>query len=216
MGFLKSVVSAVTSPFNSSTYTSMFKDFSGRSQQDDANAMAMKAWNLANDYNSPKAQVERLVAAGLNPYLVNLAGNTAGTPALTGGNVSTGTQSLFSGLNDIIGAVQGQANIRNTYAQTSASQAAAGASAAQANYTNAQMEGQETKNKFLEKTMIADLDYKKAQTRLAEQTARKTSAEADIAQGEATIFGGAGGSKGVKTFTDIFKGGARLVRGFFH
>lgn len=211
MGLFKSIMNVA----NAAT-GGLLDELSGKSQQDDANKMAMQAWNLANDYNSPIKQKERLVAAGLNPYLVNLSGNTAGVPGLSGGNVMTGTQSLFAGLNDVMGALQGQANIRNTYAQTQASSAAAGASAAQANYTNTQMQGQETRNKFLEQSLIADLDYKKAQTNLANQQAKKTSAEADIAQGEANIFGAAGGVKGVGKLGDIANKTAKLLRGVFH
>ena len=58
-------------------------------KQDDANKQAMKAWSLANDYNSPVSQMERLKLAGLNPNLVygsgSVAGNTTSSPALVGG-----------------------------------------------------------------------------------------------------------------------------------
>lgn len=187
--------------------------FSGKSQQEDANKMAMQAWNLSNDYNSPKKQVERLVEAGLNPYLVNLSGNTAGVPGLTGGNISTPLQSSFSGLSSLIAAVQGKANIDNTRAQTQASTAAAGASAAQANNLEAQTSINQKKADYEEKNLIADLDYKRAQTRLAQAQQKKTNAEASIAQGEANIFGDVGGSKGASTIGGALKTGARIVRG---
>lgn len=191
----------------------IFDPFSGRSQQEDANKIAMQAWNLSNDYNSPKKQVERLVEAGLNPYLVNLSGNTAGTPGLTGGGIATGTQSMFNGLGSIMGALQGQANIQNTRAQTQASTAAAGASAAQANNLEAQTSINQKKADYEEKNLIADLDYKRAQTRLAQAQQKKTNAEASIAQGEADIFGDVGGSKGASTIGGALKTGARVVRG---
>lgn len=209
MGFLSNVVNTFSKPLGE-----IFDPWSGRSQQEDANKMAMQAWNLANDYNSPKAQVERLIAAGLNPYLVNLSGNTAGVPGLSGGNVNTGFQSAFNGLRDVMSALQGQANIQNTRAQTQASTAAAGASAAQANNLEAQTSINQKKADYEEKNLIADLDYKRAQTRLAQAQQKKTSAEADIAQGEADLFGSVGGSKGASAIGGAFKTGARVIRGF--
>lgn len=218
MSFLKSIGNVFQSTGTFINPISLAKDFSGRSQQDDANAMAMRSWNLANDYNHPIQQMERLKAAGLNPLLVygsgSVSGNTTSAPSLTGGGVLTGTQSMFSGLSSLMGAVQGYANIQNTRAQTQASTAAAGASTAQASNLNAQAAINNVRAGLEEKSLIADLDYKKAQTRLANQQAKKTSAEADIAQGEADIFGSAGGSKGVKTATDVGRGIARTIRGF--
>lgn len=210
MSFLKNISNAIDKPLGE-----IFDPWSGRSQQEDANKMAMQAWNLANDYNSPKAQVERLVAAGLNPYLVSLSGNTAGTPGLTGGNVMTGTQSMFAGLNNIMGSLQGKANLDSTRAQTQASTAAAGASAAQANNLEAQTSINQKKADYEEKNLIADLDYKKAQTRLANEQAKKVSAEGDIVQGEANIFGSVGGSKGASAAGGALKTGARIIRGIF-
>lgn len=217
MGFLSKVVKGVTSPFDPRTYINGVKgltsDLSGKYQQEDANKMAMQAWNLANDYNSPAAQVQRLEAAGLNKYLVNLSGNTAGVPGLTGGNIQTGTQSMFSGLSNIMGVLQGKANLSNTYAQTQASTAAAGASAAQANNLDAQTTINRTKADYEEKNLIADLDYKRAQTRLANEQAKKVSAEGDIAQGEAEIFGSVGGSKGASAIGSGLRSGFKAIRG---
>lgn len=210
MGFLKSVVNAVSKPLGQ-----VFDPWSGRSQQEDANKMAMQAWNLANDYNSPAAQVARLEAAGLNKYLVNLSGNTAGVPGLTGGNVQTGFQSAFSGLSNIMEAMQGKANLSNTYAQTQASTAAAGASAAQANNLDAQTTINQKKADYEEKNLIADLDYKKAQTQLARQQAKKVAAEGDIAQGEADIFGSVGGAKTLGTLGSGLRSGIKAIRGIF-
>lgn len=213
MGFLKSVTSA----FNPKTYLDIGKsltgDFSGKYQQEDANRMAMQAWTLANDYNSPVEQVKRLEAAGLNKYLVNLSGNTAGVPGLTGGNIQTGTQSMFSGLSNIMGVLQGKANIDNTRAQTQASTAAAGASAAQASNLEAQTTINKKKADYEEKNLIADLDYKRAQTQLAREQAKKVSSEADIAKGEADIFGAVGGSKGATAIGSGFRSGLKALRG---
>ena len=215
MGFLSSalkVVDKATGGFLGS--------ISGSSQQKDANKMALLSWKMANDYNHPVKQMERLREAGLNPNLVygsgSVTGNTTGAPSLVGGGVQTPVESVFSGINNVMGVLQGQANLNNTRAQTQASTAAAGASGAQAANLGAQTAAQETKNKFLEQTMIADLDYKRAQTRLANEQAKKTSAEGDIAQGEADIFGSVGGSKGAGMIGKTAGNFARMLRGVFH
>lgn len=191
----------------------------GSSQQKDANKMAMTAWNLANDYNHPVQQMERLKLAGLNPLLVygsgSVAGNTTGQPALVGGGVSTGAETAFKGLGNVMSLLQGNAQLDLTHAQTSASNAAAGASGAQAANLSAQAAAQETRNRFIEDTMIADLDYKKAQTKLANAQTAKTSAEADIAQGEANIFGAVGGTGGASAIGKFGSNAAKLIRGVF-
>lgn len=167
----------------------------GMQQQDDANAKAMQAWQIANDYNHPIKQMERLKAAGLNPNLVygsgSVAGNTSGAPSLVGGQFKTGAESAISGLSNAVAVWQGQANVNNTIAQTGAHNAAAAASGAQASNLNAQTAINEKKAQYEEKSLIADIDYKQA-------LAKKTAAEADIAQGEADLFGVAGGAKGVQ------------------
>lgn len=221
MGFLgsigKAISSAFTAPLDIATLGAFSGSWTGKSQQDDANAQAMKAWTLANDYNHPVAQMERLKQAGLNPLLVygsgSVAGNTTGAPSLVGGGISTSTEGMFKGLGSILGAVQGYANLQNTRAQTQASTASAGASQAQASNLQAQATAQETRNEFLERSLIADLDYKEAQTRLANQQSRKTGAEADIAEGEANIFGGIGGTKGAGTIGKGASTALRIIRG---
>lgn len=212
MGFLDKVLSL------SDKYGSGFlESMSGKSQQEDANAMAMKSWQLANDYNHPVQQMERLKLAGLNPNLVygsgSVSGNTTGAPSLSGGGILTPTQSMFKGLNDIIGTVQGKANIEATRAQTQASSAAAGASSAQASNLNAQAAINEAKAGMEEKLLIADLDYKKAQTKLVKQQTAKTRAEADITQGEADIFGKVGGSKSAGTIGKGLSKAGRFLKG---
>ena len=127
MGFFSKVVGGAVNAVTGG----LFSDFSGQAQQNDANAKAMQAWQIANDYNHPIQQMERLKAAGLNPNLVygsgSVTGNTSGAPALVGGQVSTGTESLFRGINNMMGVLQGEANVDNTVAQTGAHNAAAAA-----------------------------------------------------------------------------------------
>lgn len=215
MGFLSKGFGALaggTFGLGFSSFNSILKQINGSSQQKDANAMAMQAWNIANDYNHPVNQMARLKAAGLNPNLVygsgSVTGNTASAPGLVGGGISTGVESAFKGLNQVLGFAQGKATLDSTKAQAQASQAAAGASSAQAANLNAQAAINETRNKYEEKSQIADLNYKQA-------LAEKTKAEASIAKGEANIFGDTGGSKGANTLLDVGKGIVKTVRGIF-
>ncbi|UPW41921.1 DNA pilot protein [Dipodfec virus RodF1_68] len=49
--------------------------------------LAQKAWNLENEYNTPSAQMERFMAAGLNPNLIYGQQNTGGSlsaPSVSG------------------------------------------------------------------------------------------------------------------------------------
>lgn len=210
MGFLKSVVSNIPAVKFTDSLT---RSFSGQKQQDDANAQAMTAWNLMNDYNHPIQQMERLKAAGLNPLLVygsgSVTGNTTGSPALVGGGVSTGAQSLFKGLGSILNLAQGRANIEQTQAQTVASNASAGASTAQASNLNAQAALNDTRAKYEEKSLIADLDYKKALTQKVHADARTAKVDADNAENLNKLFGELGGPKGAELFG---KGGAGIAK----
>lgn len=213
MGFLSKVIKSADK------FTGgFFGDWSGQSQQDDANAKAMQSWNMMNDYNSPIKQMERLKAAGLNPLLVygsgSVTGNTTGSPALTGGGVDTGTQSLFRGINAVMQAAQGKANLDQTYAQTSASNAAAGASTAQASNLNAQTAVNETRAKYEEKSQLADLDYKRALTQKLKQDSRVSAANADMVEAENELFGSVGGSKGASTGGSILKETGKAIRSF--
>lgn len=207
MSFLKSVLNAIPG-------VRLAKEFSGASQQKDANNKAMQAWNLMNDYNSPASQVERLVAAGLNPYLVNISGNTTGSPGLVGGTVDTLPQSALNGLSQIMGVMQGNANLRNTRAQTTLAGAQTGVAGANAALLSAREQGQIEQNKYISQSAIADLDYKREQTRLAKAQTAKTRAEADIAQGEADLFGSVGGYKGAAAGAKTLGKGAKLLRAF--
>lgn len=200
----------------------VLNQFNGSYQQKDANDMALMAWNMANDYNHPIQQMERLAAAGLNPNLVygsgSVTGNTAGTPALTGGGVSTTGETMFKGLNNVMSLMQGQATLQQTNAQTKLAGAQATTSGAQASYLGEQaanMREQTKINKirstYERKSQIADLEYKQA-------LADKTRAEASLVQGEADIFGSTGGTKGAKAIGEgvgALGKTARFVRGIF-
>lgn len=102
---------------------------------DRANAYDMYTWDLANQYNNPKAQMERLKAAGLNPNLVygsgSVVGNTTG-PASSNGVADVG---VYNAANDIISKglplAQGFANLRNTNAQNKLLEYQMGQTAAQ-------------------------------------------------------------------------------------
>lgn len=208
MGFFSSVANVLKPVYNPIGYyndllNTYHKSTSGQSQQDDANRMAMQSWQLANDYNHPIQQMERLKAAGLNPNLVygsgSVAGNTTSAPSLVGGGVSTKTESAIRGLGQILSFAQGKANIDQTRASTQASAAAAGASSAQAANLNAQTAINATKAEYEQDALIADIDYKRA-------LAQKTQAEATITQAEANLFEPVAGIKGAELLKNIGKG----------
>lgn len=220
MGFIKSVGKAIGSiavnpVLGQASY--LTDSFSGKKQQENANKMAMTAWNMMNDYNHPAQQMQRLKEAGLNPLLVygsgSVTGNTTGSPALVGGGISTTAESAFKGLSNIMSVLQGQANLDNTHAQTSASNAAAGASTAQASNLNAQASVNQQRADFERQSIIADLDYKKAMTRKLEQDQKKGVADtrraeaiASMDEAAASLFGNIpGGAQGSKFGRDVLK-----------
>lgn len=211
MGLFSSLGNIIVNPVGEMN-KAVIGQFDGSSQQADANAMAMKSWNLMNDYNHPINQMERLKAAGLNPLLVygsgSVAGNTTSAPALTGGNISTAGETLLKLGSKTMNLLQGAASIENTKAQTQASVAAAGASGAQAANLNAQAALTSTRNKYEEKSLIADIDYKQA-------LAKKTEAEAAMAQGEARLFGDIGGSKGAGTIATAAGKAGKYLKSIF-
>lgn len=181
--------------------------------------MAMRSWQLMNDYNHPIQQMERLKAAGLNPLLVygsgSVTGNTTSAPALTGGNVSTPLETMTKLGSKAFNLLQGQATLDQTHASTMASRAAAGASSAQAANLNAQAAINDVRSRFEEKSMIADLDYKMALAEKTRSENRKVSAEADLAQGEADLFGAVGGAKNASTIGNFATKVGQAVRGVF-
>ncbi len=210
MGFLSGLVSGLT--FGISDGLGLTDEQNGSKQQKDANRMAMKSWQLANDYNHPIQQMERLKAAGLNPNLVygsgNVAGNTTSAPSLLGGSFKTDGEMITGGLQNIVNLAKDDASIQQMRAGAQASSAAAGASGAQAANLQAQAAYQEQKNKYAEKSMIADIDYKQA-------LADKTRAEADITQGEASLLGSVGGAKGAGTLGSFGKTVLRGAKAIF-
>lgn len=214
MGFLSSV-GDIVSP--KKFYSGLINQINGSYQQEDANRMAMQAWNMMNDYNHPVQQMQRLKEAGLNPLLVygsgSVTGNTTGSPALVGGGVSTVTESAFKGLGNVMSVLQGKANIDNTHAQTAASNAAAGASTAQASNLNAQASVNQQRADFERRSIIADLNYKDAMTRKLNQDTKKGVADtrrakaiADMDEAAADLFGKIpGGAQGSKFGRDVLK-----------
>ncbi len=49
----------------------------------ESNQFGLDMWNRENEYNTPSAQVQRLMAAGLNPYLMLNGGSTGNAGSLT-------------------------------------------------------------------------------------------------------------------------------------
>lgn len=86
---------------------------------DRANAYDMYIWDLANQYNNPKAQMQRLAAAGLNPNLVYGSGNVTGNTSGVAGSNGVASQTGIAGgmLEKGLPLAQGLANLRNTNSQ---------------------------------------------------------------------------------------------------
>ena len=86
---------------------------------DRANAYDMYTWDLANQYNDPKAQMQRLAAAGLNPNLVYGSGNVTGNTTSSAGSNGVASQEGIAGgvLAKGLPLAQGLANLRNTNSQ---------------------------------------------------------------------------------------------------
>lgn len=83
---------------------------------DRANAYDMYTWDLANQYNDPKAQMERLKAAGLNPNLVYGSGNVTGNTTGQAGSNGIAQQEVFNGVSKGLQFAQATANLQNTVA----------------------------------------------------------------------------------------------------
>lgn len=89
-----------------------------------ANAHELEMWELQNSYNTPKAQMERFKAAGLNPMLVyqqGTAGNATHAPQVHVPNAQYTPQSdrindlnaalsIVSAINDLVGQAMGVAD----------------------------------------------------------------------------------------------------------
>lgn len=61
------------------------------------NQQNIKLWNMQNEYNSPKAQMQRYIDAGLNPNLIYSQQNTAGD--IAGGTL--GSSDSLAGANQL-------------------------------------------------------------------------------------------------------------------
>lgn len=78
------------------------------------NDLALKNWQLENEYNSPQAQMQRYLDAGLNPNLVYGAGASSGNA----GNIGTPTVGGSVSPTDIQDAATRERNQRVSAAQT--------------------------------------------------------------------------------------------------
>lgn len=125
---------------------------------DRANAYDMYTWDLANQYNNPKAQMQRLAAAGLNPNLVYGSGNVTGNTSGVAGSNGVASQAGIAGgmLERGLPLAQGLANLRNTNSQNELLQYQMGQTMAQTDYLKAQQSHMEAEtinlNNFLNGT----------------------------------------------------------------
>lgn len=83
--------------------------------QDRQNQFNLDMWNRQNEYNSPKAQMQRLADAGLNPNLAygSLSGNVAmNAPQASTGGVSARYQNSDENVSDNLARIQAIANAK--------------------------------------------------------------------------------------------------------
>lgn len=74
------------------------------------NKQNIKLWNMQNEYNSPKAQMQRYIDAGLNPNLIYSQQNTAG-------DISSGTLGNSDTLGQANSLLNSKANRLQIYQQ---------------------------------------------------------------------------------------------------
>lgn len=88
-----------------------------------ANAYDMYTWDLANAYNNPKAQAQRLLDAGFNPYTQGAidAGNASGTAGSNG----VAQQAVANKVAQAMQIAQAGANLANVKANTALTEAQA-------------------------------------------------------------------------------------------
>lgn len=118
MGFLSGVASVV-----GNVAGGLLQGYQNRKAAQKDNKYNYTAWQLQNEYNTPKEQRERLEEAGYNPNLWYTQGNTgnAGTLATTGYQAADWqgmTNRALSGLAQYQQMQATQANIKNTEANT--------------------------------------------------------------------------------------------------
>lgn len=98
-------------------YSTDAQNRANRKAVDRANAYDLYTWDLANQYNDPKAQMARLRAAGLNPNLVYGSGNVTGNTAGVADSNGVASQGVFNVTEKGLPFAQGLANLNNTYKQ---------------------------------------------------------------------------------------------------
>lgn len=133
MGFLSGAAAVV-----GNVAGGLLQGYQNRKAAQKANKYNYTAWQLQNEYNTPKEQRERLEEAGYNPNLWYTQGNTgnAGTLATSGYQAADWqgmTNRALSGLAQYQQVQATQANIKNTNANTEL---------AKYNASNADLQGQ--------------------------------------------------------------------------
>lgn len=100
----------------------------------------LEQWNRQNEYNSPKAQMQRYKEAGLNPNLIysqGSNGNAASSPEYSAPTLQSGAQYSSAAAGSIGGAIGTYQNLANLQQQINESNARISNLNAQATYTKA-------------------------------------------------------------------------------
>lgn len=159
-------------------------------------------WNKQNEYNSPSAQYQRLLDAGLNPMYYGLdgTGNADGmsAPQALGSPAASvaGLQNPLAGFSDI--AMQ-MAQVANLQAQTNKTKSETKMIDAKLPYeveglktqirnSNLSADAQETVNKYIDRQQEAEIRMKNATAADAEKSVEKAVAEIDKMDYEKTTM----------------------------
>ena len=159
-------------------------------------------WNKQNEYNTPSAQYQRLLDAGLNPMYYGLdgTGNADGmsAPQALGAGTATvgGLQNPLAGFSDI--AMQ-MAQVANIQAQTNKTKSETKMIDAKLPYeveslrtqirsSNLSADAQETVNKYIDRQQEAEIRMKNATSAEAEKSVERAAAEIEKMDYEKTTM----------------------------
>lgn len=149
--FLKSSIGSVTAGALGNLATGALSGIFGASSVKAQNRAQMKLaeyqyskqleqWNRQNEYNSPKAQMQRYKDAGLNPNLIysqGSNGNATSSPEFQAPNLQSNAQYSSAAAGSIGGAIGTYQNLANLQQQINESNARISNLNAQATYTKA-------------------------------------------------------------------------------
>lgn len=156
MGFsLSSFLGGKGASFSNLTPGGVLDDLMGRRNMEEQNKYNLQMWNLQNQYNSPKAQMERFAEAGLNPNLIYTQGNAGNASPVaasaSAGGLSQALGSVSKAFSTVMAAKSIVADIKNKQAMNNNLLAQNSLIDSQVEVARAQARKQILENNFFEK-----------------------------------------------------------------